>query len=128
MPAKLTGAEALDAALAAVEADATDKTVALAAATLVLNTARPAAHSTRVRATGRATASGRRGVVRFGSAATPWAAPSHFGHGSAGRPRAQGGWITGNMFLFQASDKRREEVYDLYVRRTTEAIRANGLA
>lgn len=128
MPAKLTGAEALDAALAAVEDDATDRNVALAAAQLVLSTARPAARSTRVRATGRAKATGRRGIVMFGSAATPWTAPSHFGHGAPGRPRAQGGWITGNMFLFAASDKRREDVFDLYARRTTEAIRANGLA
>lgn len=128
MPAKLSGAEALDAALAAVEADATDKNVALAAAQLVLATARPAARSTRVRATGRAKASGRRGTVVFGSAGTPWTAPSHFGHGTAGRPRAQGGWITGNMFLFAASDKRREDVFDLYARRTVDAIRANGLA
>jgi hypothetical protein len=32
------------------------------------------------------------------------------------------------MFLFAASDRRREEVFDLYVRRTTDAIRAHGLS
>ena len=126
MPAKLTGAERLDAALAAVEADATDKNTLLAMAELVLADARPAAQSTRVRATGRTTATDGRAKVLFGSAATPWTAPSHFGHGSASVPRAQGGWMRGNFFLFNASERRREDVVDLGLRRTVAAFRANG--
>ncbi len=126
MPAKLTGAERLDAALAAVEAGATDKNTLLAMAELVLAEARPAAQSTRVRATGRTTATQGRAKVLFGNARTPWTAPSHFGHGSASVPRAQGGWMRGNLFLFRAADRRREDVIDLGLRRCVAAFRANG--
>lgn len=126
MPAKLTGAERLDAALAAVEADATDKNTLLAMAELVLFSARPAAQSTRVRATGRKTATEGRAKVLFGSAAVPWTAPSHFGHGTASTPRAQGGWMRGNMFLFNAADRQREKVIDLGLNRCVAAFRANG--
>ena len=128
MPAKLTGAERLDRALAAVEEDATDRNVHLAAAELVLASARPAARSSRVRATGRATATAKRGVVRFGSAKVPWTAPSHFGHGSPGSPRAQGGWMEPNPFLFMAAELREDDVIDLYLNRSVRAIRDNGLS
>lgn len=126
MPAKLTGAERLDAALAAVESDATDKNTLLAMAELVLAEARPAAQSTRVRATGRTTATEGRAKVLFGNARTPWTAPSHFGHGSASVPRAQGGWMRGNLFLFRASERRHDDVVDLGLRRCVAAFRANG--
>lgn len=126
MPAKLTGAERLDAALVAVEADASDKNTLSAMAELVLATARPAALSTRVAATGRKTVSAGKAKVLFGSAAVPWTAPSHFGHGSASVPRAQGGWMRGNMFLFDASERRREAVIDLGLNRCVAAFRANG--
>lgn len=126
MPVKLTGAERLDAALAAVEADATDRNTLLAMAELVLATARPAAVSTRVRATGRKTASTGKAKVLFGSAAVPWTAPSHFGHGTPSTPRAQGGWMRGNMFLFNAAERRREAVIDLGLSRCVAAFRSNG--
>ncbi len=126
MPAKLTGAERLDAALAAVEADASDRNTLLAMAELVLATARPAAKSSRVRATGRTTATEGRAKVLFGSPAVPWTAASHFSHGTASAPRAQGGWITGNLFLFNAMDRRRDDVIDLGLNRAVDALRANG--
>ena len=126
MPAKLTGAERLDAALAAVEDDASDRNTLLAMAELVLATARPAAESSRLRATARTTATRGRSKVIFGSPAVPWAGPSHFGHGSASAPRAQGGWIKGNLFLFNAMDRRRDDVIDLGLNRAVDALRANG--
>lgn len=126
MAAKLTGADRLDAALAAVQEDASDRTTLRAMAELVLATARPAAHSTRVRATGRTTATDGRSKVLFGSPKVPWTAASHFSHGTPSRPRAQGGWIRGNMFLFDASDRRREDVIDLGLSRAVTALRANG--
>lgn len=127
MGVKVTGADRLDSALAAVEADATDRNTLLAMAALVLVAAQPAARSTRVRATGRTRFAGKgRAQVLFGSAATPWTAPSHFGHGAPGHPRAQGGWITGNMFLFNAAERERDNVIDLGLRRVVDAFRANG--
>lgn len=126
MPAKLTGAERLDAALAAVEDDASDRNTLLAMAELVLATARPAAQSTRVRATGRTTAATGKARVLFGSPRVPWTAASHFGHGSSSVPRAQGGWMRGNLYLFNAMDRRREDVIDLGLRRTVDAFRSNG--
>ena len=126
MPAKLTGAEALDRALAKAADDASDKNTLLAMAALVLAEARPAAQSTRVRATGRTTATEGRAKVIFGNARTPWTAPSHFSHGSTSVPRAQGGWMKGNWFLFNAADRRRDDVIDLGLRRAFAAFRANG--
>ena len=126
MGVKLDGAARLDAALAAVEEDATDKNTLLAMAELVLATARPAAESTRVRATGRTTATQGRAQVLFGSPRVPWTRPSHFGHGTASSPRPQGGWMRGTLFLFRAVDQRSDDVIDLGLRRTVDAFRANG--
>lgn len=126
MPAKLTGADRLDRALVKAADDASDRNTLLAMGQLVLATARPAAQSTRVRATGRVTATEGRAKVLFGSTAVPWTAPSHFGHGSASVPRAQGGWMRGNYFLFNAMERRRDDVIDLGLRRAFAAFRANG--
>lgn len=123
----LPGAARLDRALAKVEADATDANTIKAAAEIVLFTARQRSRSKRVRRTGRVSARKDRGVIRFGSAAVPWTVPSHFGHGSPQSPRPQGGWMPRNPFLFDARDDREEEVVDLFLRRTTEAIRKAGL-
>ena len=124
----MAGADRLDRALAQLADDATDARVAKVAGELVAATAKPKSRSARVRATGRVSAS--RGVARvqFGSPATPWAGPSHFGHGSPGNPRPQGGYMIANPFLYDAADQRREQVIDLYLRRTVDAIRTNGLS
>lgn len=123
----MAGADRLDRALAKLAVDATDATVAKAAGELVAAAAKPKSRSSRVQRTGRVTAS--KGVARvlFGTPATPWAGPSHFGHGSPGSPRPQGGYMIANPFLYDAADQRREQVIDLYYRRTVDAIRKNGL-
>jgi hypothetical protein len=123
MPAKLTGADKLLKALAAVEAEATDVNFHRAAAQLIVEAARPGSRSSRVRATGRVSATKGAGVVRFGSAATPWALPSHFGHFN----RPQGGFMRPNPFLYDASDSRRRDVEDLFDARLDEALRSEGL-
>ena len=123
----MAGADRLDRALAKLAVDATDATVAKVAGELVAAAAKPKSRSSRVQRTGRVTAS--KGVARvlFGSPATPWAGPSHFGHGTPGAPRPQGGYMIANPFLYDAADQRREQVIDLYYRRTVDAIRKNGL-
>jgi hypothetical protein len=123
----VAGADRLDRALAKLAEDCTDARVAKVAGELVLGTAKPKSRSSRVQRTGKVSA--RQGVARvqFGSPATPWAGPSHFGHGSPGNPRPQGGWMLPNPFLYNALDQRREQVIDLYLRRTLDAIRSNGL-
>lgn len=124
----MAGADRLDRALAKLAVDATDATVAKVAGELVAAAAKPKSRSSRVQRTGRVTAS--KGVARvlFGSPATPWAAPSHWGHGTPGAPRPQGGYMLPNPFLYDALDQRREQVIDLYYRRTVDAIRKNGLS
>lgn len=124
----MAGADRLDRALAKLAVDATDATVAKVAGELVAAAAKPKSRSSRVRATGKVAA--RKGVARvqFGSPATPWAGPSHFGHGTPGSPRPQGGYMLPNPFLYDAADQRREQVIDLYYRRTVDAIRKNGLS
>lgn len=123
----LPGAARLDRALRQVEEDATDANTLKAAAEVVLFTAKQRSRSRRVRRTGRVSVRKSSGVIRFGSTAVPWTVPSHFGHGSPGAPRAQGGWMPKNPFLFDARDENEEEVVDLFLRRTTEAIRKAGL-
>lgn len=123
----LPGAARLDRALAKLEVDATDANTVKAAAELVLFTAKPLSRSRRVRRTGKVSSRRGRGIIRFGSPQVPWTVPSHFGHGSAGDPRPQGGWMPANPFLFRARDEREEEVVDLFLRRTTDVIRKVGL-
>lgn len=124
----LPGAARLDRALAKVETDATDANTIKAAGEVVLFTAKQRARSRRVRRTGRVSTRRDRAVVRFGSPAVPWTVPSHFGHGSPGDPRPQGGWMPKNPFLFDARDDKEEEVVDLFLRRTVDAIRKAGLS
>lgn len=123
----LPGAARLDRALAKVEEDSTDANTLKAAAELVLFAARRRSRSRRVQRTGRVSVRKSGGIVRFGAPAVPWTVPSHFGHGSPGSPRAQGGWMPKNMFLFNARDDKEDEVVDLFLRRTTDAIRKAGL-
>jgi hypothetical protein len=127
MPASVTGAARLDRALAKMAEDATDRAVHQAAGELILVRAKRKSRSRRVKTTGRVTATGGRARIMFGSLKVPWTAPSHFGHGSRTRPRAQGGWMKANPFLFDARDESVDEIVDLVLRRTKDAIRANGL-
>jgi len=124
----VAGADRLDRALAKLADDATDARVAKVAGELVMGTAKPKSRSSRVQRTGKVSASKGVARVQFGSPATPWAGPSHFGHGSPGAPRPQGGWILPNPFLYDALDQRREQVVDLYLTRCVQAIRKNGLS
>lgn len=125
----LAGAARLDRALAKMEEDTTDESVARAAGELVMATAKPLSRSTRVRRTGRVSVrkgGGRvRAAVKFGRPAVPFTAASHFGHGSPSRPRAQGGWMPADRFLHRARDQREDEVVDLFLRGTRDAIRKN---
>lgn len=123
MPAKVTGAEKLAKALQAAADDATDANTHRAAAELVVQAAGPLSRSSRVRASGRASATKTAGIARFGTAATPWAAPSHFG--DLNRP--QGGFMLPNPFLYEGADARADDVLELFFRRWTESAAKAGL-
>lgn len=116
------GTERLLRALAAVEEDATSKNVHLAAAEVVMEEARPLTprRSGELQRSGRTSATKKRGVVRFGGPRVPWAGPVHFG---APAPRPQGGFIRPDPWLYEAGDRRRDEVADLFARKTDEAVR-----
>lgn len=123
MPAKVTGADKLLAALQAAADDATDANTHRAAAQLVVAAAGPLSHSSRVRATGRASATKGAGIVRFGSPSTPWALPSHFGHFH----RPQGGFMRPNPFVYKGADARADDVVELFYRRWNQAAAKAGL-
>ena len=57
--------------------------------------------------------------VRAGLASIRYAGPLHFGHGP---PRAQGGYMVPNPFLYDAVDDRREEVLEMYQDRVKRAL------
>jgi hypothetical protein len=123
MPAKLTGAEKLLRALQAAADDATDANTHKAAAELVVDAAGRLSHSSRVRASGRASATKTAGVARFGNASTPWAAPSHFGDLN----RVQGGFMLPNPFMYRGADARADDVVELFYRRWNQAASSAGL-
>jgi len=123
MPAKLTGADKLLKALAAVEDEATDANIHRAAARTVLEAARPGSRSSRVRATGKASGVKKFGLVTFGSPATPWTGPSHFGHAH----RKQGGYMTANPWLFAAADRTEDAVADLFEKALIDSLHRQGL-
>lgn len=52
--------------------------------------------------------------VRVGRKRLPYAGPIVGGHGSAEAPRAQGGYVTPNPFIFDAGDDRAQAVFDAY--------------
>lgn len=88
------------------------------AADLVADTARPEipVRSGRLKGTLRTTGTMRGGVVRLGRKAVPYAGPIHFGWPN--RPDAAKGWrggpIAPNPFLYDAMDKRVQDVMDVY--------------
>jgi hypothetical protein len=71
-----------------------------------------------MRASIRSSGQQRGGFVRAGRKRIPYAGPVHFGWPS--RPNASKGWrggpIAPNPFLYDALDKRREEVADAFAR------------
>lgn len=123
----VAGVDRLVRALAAVEEEATGKAVHLAAAEVVQSAARGLAPkaSGALSRSGRASGTNRAGVVRFGGPRIPWAGPAHFG---APPPRPQGGYMRPNPFLYAAGDARRDEVVELFHRRTDQALRKQGLS
>lgn len=123
----LPGASRLDRALAKLAADSTDANVAKAAGELVAAEARARSFSRRVAASGKVRVRRGAAFVAFGGPNLPWTLPGHFGHGTPGNPRPQGGYMLPNPFLYDASDARREQVIDLYFTRCVKAIQANGL-
>ena len=116
------GEEQLLRALTLLEEDATDRNAHAAGGQLVLTKARKRSRSSRVRATGRVSVGAKKATVIFGSPRVPWAGPSHFGHGAPGRPRPQGGYMLPNPFAWDGADEVRDQVYDLYMTRTGQAI------
>lgn len=119
----LTGADKLDRALAKVEADASDANVNRAAAALVVAAAAPLSRSRRVRQSGKTKSARGYGWAIFGGPRAPFTAASHFGH----KPRAQGGYMLPNPFLFRGAERAEDRVVDLFLTRTTKAIREAGL-
>lgn len=88
------------------------------AADLVADTARPEVpvRSGRLLGTLRTTGTMRGGVVRMGRKSIPYAGPIHFGWPN--RPDPGKGWrggpIAPNPFLYDAMDKRVQDVMDVY--------------
>jgi len=80
--------------------------------------------SGRLRASVRSGASQRSGVVRAGNKAVPYAGPIHFGWAS--RPNRARGWrggpISPQPFLYDAIDKRRDEITAAYLRTLRKAV------
>jgi hypothetical protein len=122
----LAGADRLVRALQAVEDEATDKAVHLAAAETVAEGARgfaPVKSGAAKRST-RASATKGSGVVRAGGPRLPWVPPAHFG---APPPRPQGGYMRPNPWLYKGGDARADEVLDLFQRKLDTALRRQGL-
>jgi hypothetical protein len=82
-----------------------------------------------LRGTIRSTGQQRGGFVRAGKKLVPWAGPVHFGWPS--RPNRAKGWMGGpirpNPFLYDALDKRREEVADTFARYIDDIRRKHGI-
>lgn len=125
MPARVEGVDQVLAALDAAGADATDRTVNKAAADLILATAGPLApigpgrDAGTLKRSGKTTATNKVGVVHYGGPRVPWAGPVIFG---APPPRPQGGFVRPNPFPFDAADRRREDVIDVYTRAASKAL------
>lgn len=82
-----------------------------------------------LRKTLRSAGTQRGGFVRAGYKSVPYAGPIHFGWPS--RPNPDKGWAGGpiapNPFLYDALDKRREEVADAFARYIDDIRRQNGI-
>jgi hypothetical protein len=77
----------------------------------------------------RAAATQTQGKVKAGFARTPYAGPIHFGWPT--RPNPAKGWRGGPIrpqpFIYEAADKRIDEVVGAYEKRVGEIIRKYGL-
>lgn len=120
----LAGAARLDRALAKLETDLNDGTIAKVAGELVLASAKSKSRSRRVRQSGTVKTRRGRAVVTFGGPkGPPFTVQSHFGHGSADNPRPQGGWMPKNTFVYDAAAEHEDDVVDLYLTGTGDRIR-----
>lgn len=107
--AEVDGLDALVSTILAVEKDVkTAKSVFKSGAQIVERQAKSNARkrSGKLRRSGRSGATKKGGNVKFGSKRVPWALPYHFGH----KNRPQGGFMRPDPFLYEAGDKRAEEV------------------
>ena len=122
----MAGPDALLRALEAVEEECTSKAVHKAAAETVADGARPftPVASGRARRSIRASGTKKSGVVRAGGPALPWIPPLHFGDPP---PRAQGGYMEPQPFLYDGADTRRDDVEELFFRKLNDALRKQGL-
>ncbi len=124
MPATLDGLDGLLAALRRTEIELGElKAVNKDSAQIVLGTAKAEANraSGALIKSGRASGTKKAGVVRFGSAKVRHAGPAHFGDFD----REQGGFIRPNPFLYDAIDRRADDVvrrYEQFVERTIAAF------
>lgn len=125
MPVRVEGVDQVLAALDAAGADVTDRQVNKAAADVVLAAADPLApigpgrDAGKLKASGKTTATNKIGIVHYGGPNIPWAGPVIFG---APPPRPQGGFVRPNPFPFEAGDRRRDDVIDVYARAATKAL------
>ena len=60
--------------------------------------------------------------VRVGRKRIPYAGPIVGGHGSPRAPRAQGGYVLPNPFIYDAGDERAEAVFDAYHEFTEDLV------
>lgn len=127
MTVTVTGDDEFLRALKQVESDVADADTLKAGGRIVERQAKRNSRSRRVRRTARIVATDGRAAIQFGAPSVPWTGPSHFGHGSPSRPRAQGGYMRRNPFLFDAADKRESDVVDLVAEDVNKAIRKAGL-
>ncbi|HEY7822233.1 MAG TPA: HK97 gp10 family phage protein [Acidimicrobiia bacterium] len=89
----------------------------------------PSHSSGQLAGTVRSSGQRRGGFVRAGKKLVPYAGPVHFGWPS--RPNVAKGWQGGpirpNPFLYDALDKRREEVADAFARYIDDIRRNRGI-
>lgn len=128
MSVTVSGGDEFTKALGRLEVEAVSADTAKRGGDIIERQAKRNSRSRRVRRTARVIAKDGQAVIQFGSRAVPWTGPSHFGHGSPGRPRAQGGWMRANPFLHDAVDRRETEVVDLFVDDLNGAMRKLGLS
>ena len=82
-----------------------------------------------MRSTLRSSGTGRGGFVRAGKKLVPYAGPVHFGWPNRPNPGKgwQGGPIAPNPFLYNALDKRRNEVAETFARYIDDIRRKRGI-
>ncbi len=104
-----------------IEDSAVTREVNKGAADIVLARAQQTAPRGRgkLRRTGRTSGTKTAGVMRYGTAAVPYARNHHFGD----LDRPQGGFILPNPWAYEAADDRRRQVFDHYEQRVNKLTR-----